>query len=181
MGRKSPLTEHQWAEIEERLLAGESQNQISKDYNVSQRAISKNLSSKVKIVEQVAMQMVEAKKAFDVLPISSRVNAQTLIDRLLNISDHIASAAEYSARNAHKLSRLATDHLESIDSDSLLKDPNTLRVVTGLTNMANEASKIPLGLMSASKEQMQRVNEPEAEQIKTLDEFYGNSPTSSDS
>ena len=181
MAGKSKLTEHQWAEIEERLLAGESQSQISKDYDITQRAISKQMSSRVKTVQIVAHQVVEAKKAFDVLPISSRVNAQTLIDRLLNISDHIASAAEYSARNAHKLSRLATDHLESIDSDSLLKDPNTLRVVTGLTNMANEASKIPLGLMNASKEQMQRVNEPEAEQIKTLDEFYGNSPTSSDS
>jgi len=181
MAGKSKLTDYQWAEIEERLLAGESQSQIAKDYDITQRAISKQMSSRVKTVEIVAHQMVKAKKAFDTLPVSSRVNAQTLIDRLMNISDHMASAAEYSARNAHKLSRLATDHLESVDSAYLLKDPNTLRVVTGLTNMANEASKIPLGLMNASKEQMQRINEPEAEQIKTLDEFYGNSPTSSDS
>lgn len=174
MGRKSPLTNHQWAEIEERLLTGESQSQISKDYNVSQRAISKKLAGKIKIVEAVAFQMVEAKKAFDVLPVGSRVNAQTLIDRLMNISDHITSAAEYSARNACKLSKLATEQLESIDSDSMLIDPNALRIVSGLTTMANEASKIPLGLISASKEQMQKINDPESEYVKSLDDFYGN-------
>jgi hypothetical protein len=39
--------------------------------------------------------------------------------------------------------------------------------------MANEASKLPLGLIQANKEQMQRINEPEAEEIKTLEDFYG--------
>lgn len=175
MAGKSKLTDHQWAEIEERLLNGESQSQISKDYNITQRAISKQMSSRIKTVEIVAHQMVEAKKAFDTLPVSSRVNAQTLIDRLMSISDHMASAAEYSARNAHKLSKLATDHLDSIDSKKLDQDPNALRMVTGLTNMANEASKIPLGLINASKEQMQKITEPEAENVKTLDDFYGNS------
>jgi hypothetical protein len=180
MAGKSKLTPHQWAEIEERLLAGESQSQISKDYNVTQRAISKQMSARVKTVEIVAHQMVEAKKAFDTLPISSRVNAQTLIDRLMSISDHMSSAAEYSARNAHKLSRLANKHLDSVDPEAIGENPNVLRVVTGLTNMANEASKIPLGLISANKEQMQRISDPESEQVKTLDEFYGNSSTSTD-
>lgn len=178
MAGKSKLTDHQWAEIEERLLAGESQSKIAKDYDITQRAISKQMSSRVKTVEIVAHQMVEAKKAFDTLPVSSRVNAQTLIDRLMSISDHMSSAAEYSARNAHKLSRLANEHLDSIDPENLEQTPNALRMVTGLTNMANEASKIPLGLIQANKEQMQRINEPDAEQVKTLDDFYGNSSSS---
>jgi hypothetical protein len=38
----------------------------------------------------------------------------------------------------------------------------------------NESSKIPLGLIGASKEQMQKINDPEAEHVKSLDDFYGN-------
>ena len=93
----------------------------------------------------------------------------------MSISDHMTSAAEYSAKNAHKFSRLANEHLEKVDSDNLLQNPDSLRMVNGLTSMANEASKIPLGLINASKEQMQKINEPEAENIKSLDDFYGNS------
>ena len=181
MAGKSKLTDYQWAEVEKCLIDGETQEAVATKFGISRRALAQKMGSRVRAIQDVATQMVDARKALEVMPIVSQINAQTLINRLMNISDHMASAAEYSARNAHKLSRLATDHLESVDSAYLLKDPNTLRVVTGLTNMANEASKIPLGLMNASKEQMQRINEPEAEQIKTLDEFYGNSPTSSDS
>jgi hypothetical protein len=44
--------------------------------------------------------------------------------------------------------------------------------------MANESAKIPLGLIQASKEQMQRINEPDAEQVKTLNDFYSDSTDS---
>lgn len=178
MAGKSKLTEYQWAEVEKCLLDGETQEVVSKRFGISRRALAGKMGSRVKAIQDVATQMVDARKTLEVMPIASQINAQTLINRLMNISDHMTSAAEYSARNAHKLSRLATDHLESVDSDTLLNDPNTLRVVTGLTTMANEASKIPLGLINASKEQMQRINEPEAENIKTLDDFYGNSSSS---
>lgn len=181
MGRKSNLTDHQWAEIEERLLNGESQHKIAQEYDITQRGISKRLGSRIKEIETVALQMVEAKKAFNSLPVSAKVNAQTIIDRLMRISDHISSAAEYSAMNAHKFSQMAHEHLNTISPENLETNPNTLRLVNGLTTMANEASKIPLGLIQANKEQMQRINEPDAEQVKTLDEFYGNSSASSHS
>ena len=74
---------------------------------------------------------------------------------------------------------MAHEHLNTISPENLEQNPNTLRIVNGLTTMANEASKIPMGLIQANKEQMQRINEPDAEQVKTLDEFYGNSSASS--
>lgn len=175
MGAKSKLTPHQWVEIEEKLLNGETQDSVAKEYGVTRRYLAKMIVPKVKAIQDVANQMVEAKKAMDILPVAQRVNAQTLVDRLMSISDHLSYAAEYSAKNAHKFSKLANQHLEQIDSENLLASPDVLRVVNGLTTMANESSKIPLGLISANKEQMQRINEPDAEQVKSLDEFYGNS------
>lgn len=172
MGAKSKLTPHQWVEIEEKLLNGESQDSVAKEYGVTRRYLAKTIVPKVRSIQEVANKVVEAKKAMDVLPVAARVNAQTLIDRLMAISDHLSSAAEYSARNAHKFSQLANQQLEQIDPENVLQKPDVLRVVNGLTTMANESAKIPLGLIQASKEQMQRINEPDAEQVKTLNDFY---------
>lgn len=175
MAGKSKLSPYEWAEVEKCLLDGETQEVVAARFGISRRALTKNMSSRVKAIQDVATQMVDARKALEILPIGSQINAQTLINRLMSISDHMTSAAEYSAKNAHKFSRLANEHLEKVDSDNLLQNPDSLRMVNGLTSMANEASKIPLGLINASKEQMQKINEPEAENIKSLDDFYGNS------
>ena len=175
MAGKSKLTEYQWAEVEKCLIDGETQEVVSKRFGISRRALAQKMGSRVRAIQDVATQMVDARKTLEVMPIASQINAQTLINRLMNISDHITSAAEYSAKNAHKFSKLANEHLEKVDTDNLLQNPDTLRVVNGLTTMANEASKIPLGLINASKEQMQKITEPEAENIKSLDDFYGNS------
>jgi hypothetical protein len=51
----------------------------------------------------------------------------------------------------------------------------SLRVVAALTKVANEAAATGLGLLNANKEQVARLSEPEAEQVKTLDDFYNRS------
>lgn len=172
MARKSKLTEAQWAEIEEKLLAGANQRDVAAEYGMSQRAIGKKLGIRILEIKTVANQMVEAKTAFDNLPIAAKINAQILADRLMNISNHLTSAAELSSMNAHKFSRLSNNFLETLDEKNLMDNPDTLRLISGLTTLANESSKIPLGLIQANKEQMQRLHEPEAEQVKTLNDFY---------
>lgn len=172
MAVKSKLTDHQWVELEERIVKGETYTSVSKEYNISRRAIYDRLNDKIKEAEKVALQMVVAKQSYDSLPMTSKISATTIMERLLVISENLTHAAEFAAKNTYKFSRLANEMLETIDDSKILESSDTLRMVNGLTSMANEASKLPLGLIQANKEQMQRINEPEAEEIKTLEDFY---------
>lgn len=173
MAVKSKLTDHQWVELEERIVNGETYISLAKAYNISRRAIYVRLSDKIKKAEKVALQMVVAKQSYDSLPMTSKITATTIMERLLAISENLSHAAEFAAKNTYKFSRLANELLATIDEAKILESSDTLRMVNGLTSMANEASKLPLGLIQTNKEQMQRINEPEAEEIKTLEDFYG--------
>ena len=55
MGRPSKLTDKQWAEIEKRLLAGESQGKLAKEFKVARSAISDRFSDRLKSVKTVAL------------------------------------------------------------------------------------------------------------------------------
>ena len=172
MDKRKKLTPPQWYEIEQRVLNGESQRALAKEFGMSSRGLNKGVGEKVKKIAQAATKLADAQKALNSLPISGKISAQTLAEKLLSITDNLSSAAEVSARTAYRLSKLANEKVQNITSDNLEEEAGNLRMVNGLTNMANEASKIPLGLLQTNKEQVQRLNEPEQEKVKTLDDFY---------
>ncbi len=169
VNRKSKLTEAQWEDIAKRILEGKESNRtIAKEYGISPAAITQRFSKQVEEIKTVANQLVALPKFAERLTIN-------LADRLRNISEHLASAAEMGAINANKLSTLANDQINMVDSKNLENGSVALKMASALTDMANESSKIPLGLLNSNKEQVQRLNEPEAEKVKTLNEFYGRS------
>ena len=43
-----------------------------------------------------------------------------------------------------------------------------LKAVAGLQEMANEASKVPLGLLSANKDQMQKITNPQNSDLREM-------------
>ena len=172
MDKREKLTPPQWYEIEQRVLNGESQRALAKEFGLSSRGLNKRVGEKVKKIAQAATKIAEAQIAVNSLSISGKISAQTLAEKLMSITDNLSSAAEVSARTAHRLSKLANEKVQNITSANLEEEAGNLRMVNGLTNMANEASKIPLGLLQSNKEQVQRLNEPEQEKVKTLDDFY---------
>ena len=172
MDKREKLTPPQWYEIEQRVLNGESQRALAKEFGLSSRGLNKRVGEKVKKIAQAATKIAEAQIAVNSLSISGKISAQTLAEKLMSITYNLSSAAEVSARTAHRLSKLANEKVQNITSDNLEEEAGNLRMVNGLTNMANEASKIPLGLLQTNKEQVQRLNEPEQEKVKTLDDFY---------
>jgi hypothetical protein len=154
MGRKSSLTEKQWAEIERRLLDGEAGRALAKEFGVSESAIRKRFGAQVKKIKDVANQLVATESAFKSLPIGAQISARTLADRLISISEHLAGAAEYGAATAHRLSGIAHNKVSEIDDAAPLNEESleSLRGISVLTKMANESSTIGLNLLSANKE-----------------------------
>lgn len=155
MARPSKLTEKQWDVVGKRFLSGESASALGREYGVSEAAIRKRFSAKHAQIKTVANQLATAEKALESLPISARLEARTLADRLKGISEHLAGAAELGAMTAHRLSVIANTEAQKVDETNPMDSISQLKSVAALTDMANKASTIGLNLLAASKGQVQ--------------------------
>jgi hypothetical protein len=176
MGRKSKLTDAQWEEIKRRLLDGESGRALAEEFGVSETAIRKKVSSQVSEIKTVANQLASAQTALSKLPISSQISAQTLAQRLISISGHLAGAADYGAATAHRLAGIAHMKAAEIDDAKPLDESSltTLKGIAVLTRMANDASEIGVNLLKANKEAVDEINKGDKDDVPTgLDHFYG--------
>ncbi|WP_028201053.1 helix-turn-helix domain-containing protein [Burkholderia pseudomallei] len=185
MGRKSALTPEQWAEVEHRhLINGESINSLAKEFGVNEATIRKKINPNKseqeksgKSLQVLAVEKIEAEKTvrdiseqIAALPMVRQATFNSLVTKLTNISSHIASAAEYGAATAHRLSALAHAEVEKIDDASPLTSGESLRGIAALTSLANESGKIALNLLSANKDKPIGAEE---KPTMTLDDFYG--------
>jgi hypothetical protein len=177
MGRKSSLTPEQWVEIERRhLVDGESVRSLAKEYSVDEAAIRRKINPQKsadekssKSLRELADAKLNADKAvreisaeISALPISRQQIVSDLAQKLMNISGHLASAAEYGAATAHRLSGIAHMKVSEIDDAKPLDQAGieTLKGIAVLTKMANESSEIAVNLMSANKETVKELNKP---------------------
>jgi hypothetical protein len=177
MGRKSSLTPEQWVEIERRhLVDGESVRSLAKEYSVDEAAIRRKINPQKsadekssKSLRELADAKLNADKAvreisaeISALPISRQQIVSDLAQKLMNISGHLASAAEYGAATAHRLSGIAHMKVSEIDDAKPLDQAGieTLKGIAVLTKMANESSEIAVNLLSANKETVKELNKP---------------------
>jgi predicted DNA-binding protein YlxM (UPF0122 family) len=166
------ISEKQKKEIAARYELGESMRKIALSYNVTEGAIRKLVGTHIKPLKAVAKQLATAELAMESFSIGTQVKIRTMTDTLKGITEHISSAAEYSARNAHRLSVIANGQIDKIDEVDPMLTEDAMRSVAALTKMANEASQIPINLLNASKEQLKTINLPDDVKALTLDEFY---------
>lgn len=160
MGRKSKLTEAQWAQIGKRLIAGEKASALAKEFKVSPTTISERFSKSVGNVKAVANQIVAAEDALKSLPISEQVSAMSLVNELRAISMHMAGAAKFGAATAHRLAGIAHGKVQEIDDAQPFeeKSMDSLKGVAVLTKLANDAAVIPTALLNANKEAIKAAN-----------------------
>ena len=160
MARPSKLTPDQWAEIDRKLAAGEGVRDLAKEYGISPASVSKrSVSKQTKQVQVVAKQLAEAQTALSELPVHQQYVAVSLAEKLRNISDNLAAAAQYGAQTAHRLSALANSEVAKVDDADPLQSVENLKGVAALTKLANESATIALNLLSSNKETVQRIND----------------------
>ena len=170
MARTSKLTDAQWNDIEKRMLAGEKAAILAKEYGIDRAQITRKITPSVRNVKTVANQLLNAETALKQLPITQQIATLSLVDELRAISTNLASAAKYGAVNANRLSGLANAQLNTVTEENLMTGEGlmVLKAVAGLQEMANEASKVPLGLLNANKEQVQKFTSPEDSDLRDM-------------
>lgn len=168
MARTSKLTDAQWNDIEKRMLAGEKAAILAKEYGIDRAQITRKITPSVRNVKTVANQLLTAETALKQLPITQQIATLSLVDELRAISTNLASAGKYGAINANRLSGLANAQLNTVDEEDIESSGVALKMVSVLTDMANEASKVPLGLLNANKDQMQRITNPQNSDLREM-------------
>lgn len=159
MARPSKLSPEQWLEVERRVIDGESIRSLAREFCVSEGAIRQRVSTQTTRVKNVAQKLAEAQTALAELPIRQQYTAISLADKLRNISDNLAAAAQYGAQTAHRLSALANSEVAKVDDADPLKSVDSLKGVAALTKLANDSAGIALNLMAANKEQIKAIND----------------------
>ena len=185
MGRKSSLTDEQWIEVERRhIVDGESINSLSKAYGINESSIRRKIKPnnaegkssdnplKTLAFQKIAIdqQQKEIAEQIAELPVAKQMIVNDLARKLTNISGHLASAAEYGAINANRLSELANSQLGTVNEETLMTGEGmvALKLVGALQDLANEASKVPLGLLNANKDQVVKLNNPQHSDLQGM-------------
>lgn len=163
MGRKSKLSEEQWAELFRRVSEGESRRALGEEFGLSEASIRQREAKigKTAEVQQVARMIVETQAAYESLPPIGQINSQKLAQRLMSITGSMAAGAEMSAMNFHRLSALANAELQKVDDANVLGSEGALKVVAVLTKMANDAAVTPINLLSANKDRIKAEDDPD--------------------
>ena len=98
-----------------------------------------------------------------------------LADDLKSISLHLAGAARFGSATAHRLAGIANAQVAEIDDADPLcpASVETLKGVSALTRLANDAGALGMNLLAANKD---RVREGERKLVPAgLGHFYGDS------
>jgi hypothetical protein len=158
VGRPSKLSAEQWAQIESRLLSGEGVNALASEFGVSKAAVSKRFSKQSEQVKNSAKnlaaaqaQLEKAHRDIAILPLTQQAQAISLADKLRNISNSLAHAAENGAATAHRLSAIANTQAQKINDTDPMESQEQLQAISALTKIANDAASLGLGLVNANK------------------------------
>ena len=160
MGRPSKLTEEQWAEVDRRVLAGESNRSIARDMGITEPRIRARVASHTTKIKKVAEQVVSAERNFEALPISSQITARNFAAELKLISQNLTRAAHHSAQTASRMSEIAASQAGKLDKE--FPDSDLASQVAGFTKLANEASVIPFNLIKANQDSVDAMNKKDA-------------------
>lgn len=162
------LRPKQWDAIEKRLLAGESNRSVAKDFDVSETAIRKHFGGEVRKIQSVAEQIVEVDKVFKSLTIGSQVRARTLADEMIAISTHLAGAAKFGSITSHRISGMAHDQLDKINEADIEGSAQVLQNIARLIALSNESAKTGLALLAANKDLIKSSSENEDKKVHTI-------------
>lgn len=131
---------------------------------MSEAAIRKKFGANQKVsaqsaqVRTAAEKLAEANIALDALPAAQRQVAINLSDKLRNISNSLASAAELGAATAHRLQALANTEVAKVDDADPLTSVDKLKSVGVLTKLANESASIAVNLLAANKDTVKQLS-----------------------
>lgn len=154
MGRPSVLTEPMKTEILKQLAEDVPIREVARRTGISEATLRRNFSAQVQKVKDVGTALARVNHDLTLLPVSAQRAAITLADRLKNIQDGYATAAERSTRTSVKLANLAGRFADQIpdDGDVSQEDMKNALAASEIQKAANVALLPASNLIAANKD-----------------------------
>ena len=185
MGRKSPLTEKQWDEIERRSL-NEPIRALAREFGITESPIRARLKARFNPLNNIAKQLAVAEMAFEALPVKAQVKTRSLADGLKHLSTNMIDGSISGSEAFVICNRVAAKEAKllegKMDFAKQCTDPaekalherdaqKHLATTMMLSQAANEAAKGGFNLLAANKNSAPPDDENKAP--VGLGSFYG--------
>lgn len=131
---------------------------LAKEFGIGISTVSVRVSKVSEKVRKTAAKVADANAALDELPVRLQAQAISLAEKLRNISNSLASAAELGADTADRLSKMANDEVKKVTSLEDGQSLARLKNVGVLAKLSNESASLAAGLVASNKEAIARVN-----------------------
>jgi len=164
MGRRSKLTEKQWAEFAKRHLNGESLRSLAKEFGVSESAAREQISAHTEKIKSVANQIVNTNKALKELPIAAQISAHGYAAKLMAIQDALSDAAISGAHVAKRVSELAHKRAKGAKDADL--DAEGLKGYMAAGMVVNTHARLGMDLLAIAAKQTPEVDPDKPRRIE---------------
>lgn len=164
MARPSKLTPAQWADIETRIVQGESISALSREYGISRGAIRDQVSDMAEKIKSAADQIVKSEQALSALPVSARVSAIDLSQKMMAISQNLAAAAELNSATSIKMAQAANIKMQTVDEMSPETHTEAISMAISLVRGSNDAAKMPMDILAINRQ----IASTDGEQIRIV-------------
>lgn len=156
MGRKSKLSDKEWAEVQRRLLDGEGIRSLAREFDISEGSIRAQKSSRVKTIKAVANQIVATECAIKALDFDAQMCAQDYAARLRSLGLNLLEAAHNGAETSAKLSRIAKRQAALVDEHEPMNSQEELQAIAALTKLSNEAASTGVQLLRSQRDDVSK-------------------------
>lgn len=159
MPRPSKLTPAQWAEVERRLMAGETTRALGAEFGLAESAIRKrfgahkSVSAQSAQVRTVAQKLAAAQEALEELPTTQQQVAIDLAAAWRRMGASVLEAAALGADTGQRLHKVANLAAQQLD----MGDLEQVKVVAATARTANEAMASAMQLLG----QREKMRSPE--------------------
>ena len=151
MGRRSKLSEKQWAEVIRRHVDGESIRSLAKEFGVGESTIREKISAESAQIKKVSNQIVETNRAVKALPISAQIVAHSRAQRLLAMESLADDVAMAGLGHAKRVSSAISARMEAMQDEELM-DGENLKQLMAAGMVINTHSKLGMDALAiASK------------------------------
>ena len=144
MGRRSKLTEKQWAKVRERVLAGEKIASLAREYGIAPSTMREKITVETETVKSLAKQIVETEQRKNNLPLSVVIQAISLADKMMAIQNDLSDAAMAGARTAKLVSEAALSRVER----SGVSDEEDMKATMVAAMTVNNHGKLGMELLT---------------------------------
>ena len=160
MAKKSRLSDDVWSKILERVVNGEPVRALAREHSIAESVIRKRVGAQAAQIKTVVNQQVTAELTLKSMSMGAQHVARGRINFLVAVGETLAQAGLKNAESALLFATAAKIQAAKIDTENPLATESELKAAALLTRMSNDASTMPLALMTLHKDIMQDADKP---------------------